>query len=173
MTMTKRKRQNEWLPWYRARDYKGDLTEAEKRQLDAFRTQPTHPAANWDQLPEEVQDYIGRIELELYDHKQADAIGRAFFFGLVGAVLVVLKYFGCLTSPDWSYVGAAFLVVVPWFVYRRQWKKNAEEFLPSDSEAPRPTDEGIRLEWGLNCIAAARSAAKEASPPSQPRSVAP
>jgi exonuclease I len=31
--MWKRKRKAEWLPWYRARNYKGDLTEAEKRQL--------------------------------------------------------------------------------------------------------------------------------------------
>ena len=38
--MWKRKRKSEWLPWYRAPDYKGDLTEAQKRELDAFRMQP-------------------------------------------------------------------------------------------------------------------------------------
>ena len=46
------KRKREWLPWYRARNYEGDLTEAEKRQLDAFRMQPSHPAAKFDDLPE-------------------------------------------------------------------------------------------------------------------------
>jgi len=46
--MAKRKRIAEWLPWYRGRNYKGDLTEAEKHQLDALRMQPTHPAARWE-----------------------------------------------------------------------------------------------------------------------------
>ena len=73
--MWKRKRKAEWLPWYRARNYKGDLTEAEKRQFDAFRMQPKHPAAQEDDLPEEVQSYIGRIEMELYDKKQEGARG--------------------------------------------------------------------------------------------------
>ena len=41
--MWRRKRKAEWLPWYQARSYKGDLTEAEKRELDAFRMQPKHP----------------------------------------------------------------------------------------------------------------------------------
>jgi exonuclease I len=77
--MWKRKRKAEWLPWYRARNYKGDLTEAEKRQLDAFRMQPKHPAAQEDDLPEEVQSYIGRIEMELYDKKQEGAVGQAMF----------------------------------------------------------------------------------------------
>jgi exonuclease I len=57
--MWKRKRKaEEWLPWYRARNYKGDLTEAEKRQFDAFRMQPKHPADH--DLPEEVRNYIIR-----------------------------------------------------------------------------------------------------------------
>ena len=30
----RKKKPPECLPWYRARDYKGDLTENEKRQLD-------------------------------------------------------------------------------------------------------------------------------------------
>jgi hypothetical protein len=49
----------ERLPWYRARDYKGDLTENEKRQLDSFRMRREHPAASYDTLPGEVKVYIG------------------------------------------------------------------------------------------------------------------
>jgi len=64
----KRKGKPEWLPWYRSRNYKGDMTETEKRQLDAFRAQPKHPATRTEDLPEEVRDYINGIELELYDH---------------------------------------------------------------------------------------------------------
>jgi hypothetical protein len=44
--MGRSKRRVEWLPWYRARGYNGNLTEAEKRQLDAFRAQEKHPAAS-------------------------------------------------------------------------------------------------------------------------------
>jgi hypothetical protein len=43
--MWKRKPKTEWVPWYRAHDYKGDMTETEKRELDAFRMEPKHPAA--------------------------------------------------------------------------------------------------------------------------------
>jgi hypothetical protein len=39
----RKKKQPEHLPWYRARNYKGNLTEAEKRQLDFFRMQEKHP----------------------------------------------------------------------------------------------------------------------------------
>jgi exonuclease I len=35
----RKKKQPEHLPWYRARNYKGNLTEDEKRQLDFFRMQ--------------------------------------------------------------------------------------------------------------------------------------
>jgi hypothetical protein len=43
----RRKSSSERLPWYRAPDYSGNLTEAEKRQLDAFRMQARHPAARY------------------------------------------------------------------------------------------------------------------------------
>ena len=86
--MWKRKRKAEWLPWYRAHDYTGNLTEKEKRLLDAFRAQPTHPSANFEQLPEEVQRYVNRIEMELYDQKQEAAAGRAIVLSEVGAALL-------------------------------------------------------------------------------------
>jgi hypothetical protein len=153
------KRKAEWVPWYRARDYKGDLTEAEKRQLDAFRMQPKHPASSEEELPEEVQSYIGRIEMELYDKKQEAAAGYAFFWSVIAAVLLFLTYNGYFGPPTtWRYVIGLAIFVAPWFVYRHQWKKNAEEFLPSDDGAPNVTDEAIRQEWELNYIANSRQA---------------
>ena len=89
--MRKKKRKAESLPWYRARNYKGNLTEAEKRQLDAFRMQPKHPAANYHNLPDEVQRYIIRIEMELYDKKQDGTAGRALTGSAVGAALLYLN----------------------------------------------------------------------------------
>ena len=48
------KEQN-WTPWYRRKEYKGNLTEEEKRHLDSFRLDEKHPAAAVEDLPEEVQ----------------------------------------------------------------------------------------------------------------------
>jgi len=47
----RKKKPTERLPWYRARNYKGDLTENEKRQLDSFRMRREHPAASYDTWP--------------------------------------------------------------------------------------------------------------------------
>ncbi len=51
----KREQRTEFLPWYRVPGFKGKVSEAEKRQLDAFRMQERHPAASYQDLPEEVQ----------------------------------------------------------------------------------------------------------------------
>lgn len=55
------------LPWYRAPGYKGKMREVDKCKLDAIRMQPKHPAATSDDLPEEAQAYINRLECEIYD----------------------------------------------------------------------------------------------------------
>jgi hypothetical protein len=150
------KSKSEWVPWYRARSYKGNLSEAEKRQLDAFRMQPRHPAAMFDDLPEEVQNYVNRIELELYDKKQEGAARRAIVLSAVGAVLLFLNYKGCSVAPDtWSNIGGVLLLLTPWPVYWYQWRKNAEEFLPTDTPG-RTTGESIRQERELNYLAHSR-----------------
>lgn len=160
--MWKRKHKTEWLPWYRARNYKGDLTEAEKRQLDAFRAQPKHPAADLKDLPQEVQDYIGQIEIELYDKKQEGAAATAFALSAIGAALIYLNFNGCLGTPTiWSYAAAVLLIVVAWIWYGREWRKNAEEFRPSDG--PWPTEEAIRQQWELNWVDNHRRAKRDVS----------
>jgi hypothetical protein len=63
----KRESSSKRLPWYRAPNYSGNLTEAEKRQLDALRMQAPHPAARYEDLPEEVQSYISGLAIEAYD----------------------------------------------------------------------------------------------------------
>jgi hypothetical protein len=151
--MSGARHKKEWVPWYRARNYKGDLTEAEKRQLDAFRMQPGHPAATFDDLPEEVRNYISRIGVELYDRKQEGAVGRAFVLSAIGAALLFLNYKGYSVAPAiWSNIGAMLLLVAPWPVYWYEWRKNAEEFLPTATGAPPRIEEGIRQEWELNYL---------------------
>jgi hypothetical protein len=157
--MWKRKSKSERVAWYRAPGYKGDLTEAEKRQLDAFRSERKHPAATTDELPEEVQRYIGRIELELYDAKQA-AAGQALVLSGVGAALLGFHYIGCLSGTPLTYAFDVLLLLVPWLFYRRRWKMTADEFLPPplDSDALNPADEALRAEWELEFITRSRMA---------------
>jgi hypothetical protein len=152
-----RKRNAEWVPWYRERKYKGDLTEAEKRELDAFRMQPEHPATSFDDLPEEVQSYISGIELELYDKKQEGAAARAILYSAIGAGLLFLNYKSCFPAPDvWVDLGAVLLLGFTWFGYWRQWRRNAEEFVPT-GHSWSPTEEGIRKEWELDYISHSRA----------------
>ena len=66
----RKKKPTERLPWYRERNFKGNLTENEKRQLNSFRMRESHPAATNGSLPEEVQRYISSLEMEVYDRKQ-------------------------------------------------------------------------------------------------------
>jgi hypothetical protein len=163
--MWKRKRKAEWLPWYRVRNYKGDLTEAEKRQLDAFRMQPKHPAADLDDLPEEVRLYIIGIDVELDELKQALAFGRCLVLSGIGAAQLYLNYKGCVGAPTiWSYALWALVLVLPWFLYSKEWHKNAEAFLPSD-HSHRPINEAIRQEWELEYVVRARKANENATSP--------
>jgi hypothetical protein len=84
----------ESLPWYRKKGFKGDLTENEKRQLDSFRMRENHPAASYDSLPEEVQYYISKLEIEGYDCKQQSLAASCLFVSGVGAFFLIRYYFG-------------------------------------------------------------------------------
>lgn len=41
-------KEQDWTPWYRRKEYKGNLTEEEKRHLDSFRLEEKHPAVAVD-----------------------------------------------------------------------------------------------------------------------------
>ena len=62
-----RKRSGDDVAWYRHRNYKGDLNEDEKMELDSIRWQAKsqrHPSAKIEDLPNEVVDYISDLEFE-------------------------------------------------------------------------------------------------------------
>ncbi len=66
------KRNGDDVAWYRHRNYKGSLSEDQKMELDSIRWNSKigrHPAAKFEDLPEEVQDYIVYLEIELSDSK--------------------------------------------------------------------------------------------------------
>jgi hypothetical protein len=67
-------------------------SQVEKRQLDSFRMQESHPAADYDSLPEEVNS----LELENYDNKQgALALQTLFYSGIGGYFLIPLHTWVC------------------------------------------------------------------------------
>jgi hypothetical protein len=151
----KRKQDTEWLPWYRVPGFKGKISEAEKRQLDAFRMQKRHPAATMGDLPEEVRLYIVRLELENYDFKQERAVGGPMIAGLLGAASLSVSYFGVHIQPAdsiWPYFLGLVLLIVAWSLYRREWKRNADELFPQRRGGPNLTDENIRKEWELEYL---------------------
>lgn len=153
----RRARQREFLPWYRDPNYKGDLKEAEKRELDALRTQPKHPAARYEDLPDEVQAYIARLEVEAYDAKQDNASISSISCTLFGVALLCFHYLG--TPPTfWTWTCGLGLLIVPWFVYRHRWNKNAKEFFPDSGGTISPADEAIRKEWEVRNVGRSRSA---------------
>ena len=142
--------------WYRDPSYAGNMTEAEKRKLDAFRAQG-HPAVKCGDLPDEVQSYIARLEVQLYDHKQEKIVGRSILISAVGAVAIYLTYAGFLRMSPWSYIIGTIILVLPWFWYVREWKKNAKEFCPDNVvEEGSPVDVALRQEWDIHHISGNR-----------------
>ena len=145
----RKKKRKEPLPWYRARNYKGNLTEAEKRELDLLRHRESeggeHPSASYGDLPEEVQSYLSKIEVERYDLIQEALAGRCLLWSGVGLFLL-LNHFGWI-SPKYDSTGVflvgVFLLLAPWVYYPIKWRKNAAQNLKHD---------GIRAEWELNYI---------------------
>lgn len=149
----KRKQNTEWLPWYRVPGFKGQVSEVEKRKLDAFRMLDRHPAASYQDLPEEVQTYISRLTVEIYNFKQENAVSGPLLAGALGAAILGVSYFGVHFQPTesiWPYAFGLLLLIVPWFVYRREWQRNADEFLPRDG--PNRIDESIKEEWELDYL---------------------
>lgn len=147
-----RRKKKERLPWYRAPNLKGNLTEDEKRELDSFRYRAehegvAHPAASFSDLPEEVGSYISKLEVELYNKSQESLVASCLLISAAGAFLL-LNYFGWFTpdyhSAETLLFGAA-LLLVPWVYYPIKWRKNAEQHL---GEA----DEAIRTQWESNYI---------------------
>jgi hypothetical protein len=150
--MPSRRKQNaEPLPWYRDPNYRGRLTEAEKRKLDGFRSEPRHPSMRYEDFADEVQRYVVALEGQIYDLKQERAATKPILCTLV-AIVLVYQHYRPLSLPlllAWS-IGLL-LVVIPWVVYARQWQQNAREYFP-DSGAST-TDEAIRREWELSYLA--------------------
>ncbi|MBT4041923.1 MAG: hypothetical protein HOB08_24580 [Rhodospirillaceae bacterium] len=161
----RRWKNQEWVPWYRRKDYKGNLTEAEKRELDAFRLQDNHPATRFEDLPGEVQGYIIALELQVYDFKQEKALDRPIFASIAGAIIIFLTYKGLIFAGSFYYFFGTLLLTLPWYFYSREWKKNADAFRFAPEDPPNLYDEGIQTEWELTYITERKLGKREMEPP--------
>lgn len=155
------KEQVEWVPWYRRKGFRGNLTELEKRHLDSFRSAERHPAAQYHDLPDEVQQYICEIELALYDRKQEALIGVTVGLTGIGAFLLFVAYHDLTWgAPLTNYLLGAGLIVLAWGRYVHVWKKNAEDLWIKNEGPGIPfsrTQEAIQRNWELEEISRFRS----------------
>lgn len=147
---------SKWVPWYRRKDYKGNLSEEEKRHLDGFRLQDKHPAAAYEDLPSEVQSYIVELELKVYDSLQDAEAGRAFVGTGVAAFIVFAAYHNLIwADPVVGYAIGAAVFGFSWLWYWRQWKRNAEALWIKGEAKGVPfsrTQEMLQFHWEIEEI---------------------
>jgi hypothetical protein len=111
-------------------------------------------------LPEEVQSYISKIEIEFYDQIQGSLAVSCMLVSVFGLVLI-LNYFDWMPFRPQSTIalvlGAVFLCW-PWVHYYFKWKRNADQYLDLHRAG-----EGIRSEWEVNYVVDRKSKAEEAT----------
>jgi len=149
-------KEQDWIPWYRRKEYKGNLTEEEKRHLDSFRLEENHPAVAFENLPEEVQGYLSELELAVYDAKQEGVATKAFMLTGIGALMAFLAYreLGWLPSLVGYVIGGA-IIAFAWINYSREWKKNAGGLWINQKGRGVPfsrTEEKLQEYWELDEI---------------------
>jgi len=143
----------QFIPWYRERSYKGNLTEEEKRELDSYRwmaQQPggKHPAAEYGDLAAEVQSYISKLEIELYDKVQGEPVFAALLLNAVFG-FYLLNYLGWIApkyDSDWLAVLSVLMLLIPWVYYAVRFRRNADKFWR------KAGSEGIRFEWEVDHV---------------------
>jgi hypothetical protein len=88
--------------WYRHRNYKGNLGEDQKMELDSIRWQSKsgrHPAAKLEDLPKEVQEYISNLEYEIAEEKSS----MSMLFIVAGILSMIYCALSKLYEPIFSY----------------------------------------------------------------------
>ena len=143
-------------PWYRRSDYRGAMNEENKAKLDAIRQKEPHPATKLEELPDDVQSYINRIENELYDSRQDRALANLLFcIGL--AILTIYLIDENQRFGVWgSYLLAVILICFGWMAYRKASKENWIDFMKMEEDGSNFSDLGIQEEWELNYISRTR-----------------
>jgi hypothetical protein len=159
----------EWVPWYRRKGYAENLTEPDKRVLDGFRADGKHPAVALEDLPEEAQGYIVKLEIDVYDLQQNAVVGRGFAATGIGAFLLFGAYHEIGWGAPWlGYILGPLIIGVGWIKCFRDHKKNAanlwiEQLWSKGDGMPfSVTHEKLQEHWDLAHLANLRRAKREA-----------
>ena len=102
----------DWKPWYRRKDYKGNLTEDQKRYLDSFRNGKPHPATSFNDLPEEVQERLTELECEVKEYQSNQAMLTMIAWITLGGYLCYRGY----TSETLFGSASSYIVALGMFV---------------------------------------------------------
>ena len=149
-------KEHEWMPWYRRKDYRGNLTDEQKRHLDSFRLEEKHPAVAVEDLPEEVQSYLSELELAVYDAKREGVATKAFVLTGVGAFVIFLAYYELgWFAPLVGYVLGGAIIAFARINYSREWKRNADGLWIKQEGRGVPfsrTEEKLQAYWELDEI---------------------
>ncbi len=157
-----RSRTKEILPWYRQKNYKGGLSEHEKRFLDSFRLEDKHPSASYGDLPEEVRHYITHLEHKIYDAEQGKVFFGCAFVSFLGGLLLYdwwippSKWSSEAWFPELTAPFSVLLILLPWVYWFYEERRLTREYMPRD-DPNRPTNEGIKEQWERDVITYRRS----------------
>jgi hypothetical protein len=119
--------------------------------LDAFRLEEDHPSASYETLPEEVQNYINSLEIQIYDAKQSGLFWGCAFVSFMGGISIQRWWQYPDSYGPFTLIVGVIVFTGAWIIWYYQQKKNARDFLPDDDPS-RPTDEAIRKHWELNYL---------------------
>jgi hypothetical protein len=149
-------KEDEWVPWYRRKEYTSNITEDEKRYLDSFRLEKKHPAAALEDQPSEVQRYVSELELAVDDKTQEGIARKAFILTGIGAFVIFVAYREIgWNSPLIDYVVGSAFIAFAWISYFRECKKNTYRLWIEQKGKGVPFDqaeEKLQEYWELDAI---------------------
>lgn len=145
-----RKHEGDDVAWYRHRSYNGNLSEDQKMELDSIRWQSKsgrHPAAKFEDLPEEVQDYIVYLENEISDAKFslpifAVILGTSLLIYCSLSTLNIVPYSDSFPSVSKSFIISLALIAFGVIDYRNVKKVWVE----------KNTDKEFMKNWEIDYI---------------------
>ena len=150
--------ESEWKPWYRRKDYKGNLTEDQKRYLDSFRSGKPHPATPFEDLPDEVQSRLIELEEQLKEQQDATSLLTMLVWFSLSSYAFYSGYndYDGLTSVA-SYCFALFVIFILYKSYKAYLYRHKHHNWYGDTDKGEPfssTDESLQRHWEVNPLSA-------------------
>ena len=150
--------ESEWKPWYRRKDYKGNLTEDQKRYLDSFRNGEPHPATPFGDLPDEVQSRLMELELDLKEQQDSASVVTTLVWSALGCYSVYEGYIGDFGVVSFFYYSCALICIAMGYrTYQNYSSRHEHHNWYGDTGKGEPfssTDESLQRHWEINALSA-------------------